>query len=241
MKTLFFLPVFNQFREFPRVLDELASCDLPVDEILLVNNGSSDGSEDLVHKSGYPYLDMPKNLGSGYSIICATDWALERDYSVFGMLASNGKMLPREMHRVVGPIHSGECDYVTGSRFLPGGDSPNLTPFRRASIPLVNVGVWGLCGVRLTDATCGYRAYRLDLVRRARFDWHAAWLYTYGVEYYLYAKVVYDRSIRWKEVPITMAYPTAGPVSKIRPGVDWLAMLVPWVVARVDGKGFAPA
>ena len=92
---------------------------------------------------------------------------------MLGGFAANGKMRPREMHRILDPILAGEADYVTGSRFLPGGDSPNLPAFRRGTIPMVNLFVRAVTGARLTDATCGYRAFRLDLARRAAFDWRA--------------------------------------------------------------------
>ena len=50
-----------------------------------------------------------------------------------------------------------------------------------------------------------------------------------------------DGGVRWKEVPITMQYPAQGrEYSKIRAGRDWWAMLKPWLVARLDGKGLAP-
>ena len=90
----------------------------------------------------------------------------------------------------------------------------------------------------MTDATCGFRAFRLDLIRRAEFNWHDPWLRTYGFEYYLYAKVLLDKALRWEEQPVTMRYPSAGPFSKIRAGLDWYAMLKPWVAARFDGHGF---
>ena len=94
-------------------------------------------------------------------------------------------------------------------------------------------------GVQLTDATCGYRAFKLDLIRRAQFDWWAPWLHTYGLEYYFYAKVILGQEIRWKEVPVTMRYPPRGQsYSKMRPFVEWWVMLKPWILARFDGKGF---
>ena len=240
MKSVYFIPVFNQIRELPGVLAELSASGPACDTVLLVNNGSSDGSEDLVHASGHPYIDVPRNQGVGYSYMLALDWALERGYDVFGTMASNGKMLPAEMSRLLGPVLRGEADYVTGSRFLPGGGSPNLPEFRRRSIPMVNRFARLCTGARLTDATGGYRAFRLEIVRRAAFDWHAPWLRTYGIEYYLYAKVLLDGRIRWREEPITMRYPASGPYSKIRAGRDWYAMLKPWVVARLDGRGFRP-
>ncbi|HEY0513842.1 MAG TPA: glycosyltransferase family 2 protein [Thermoanaerobaculia bacterium] len=238
MKVLFFAPVFNQVRELPRVLAEFRESAPPGVELLLVNNGSSDGSEALIRESGHPCIDLPRNLGVGYAYICAIDWALERGYEIFGAMAANGKMLPAEIPRLLAPILAGEADYVNGSRFLPGGGSPNLPGFRRRSIPLVNLFVRAVTGVTLSDATCGFRAFRLDLLRRAEFDWRAPWLHTYGFEYYVYAKVLLDRRLRRVEVPVTMRYPEAGRYSKIRPGRDWYAMLRPWLAARLDGKGF---
>jgi dolichol-phosphate mannosyltransferase len=236
VRVLFFVPVFNQVRELPRVLEEFAAARLPEVSLLLVNNGSRDGSENLVRESGHPAIDLPRNRGVGYAHRLALEWALERQVEIFGTMAGNAKMLPAEIPRLVEPILADQADYVTGSRFLPGGSSPNLPAFRRGSIPLVNLFVRLCTGAKLTDATCGFRACRLDLFRQAKLDWQAPWLDTYGFEYYLYAKVLLDRGIRWTEVPATMRYPETGRYSKIRPGRDWYAMLKPWLVARLDGK-----
>ena len=65
MKSVFFLPVYNQIKEFPGVVADLKNTDLPCDTILLVNNGSNDGSEAMVHNSGFPFIDVPWNLGIG--------------------------------------------------------------------------------------------------------------------------------------------------------------------------------
>ncbi len=240
MKSVFFVPVYNEIMRFPEVLGALRAQPPACDEILLVNNGSSDGSERLVREAGYPFLDLPQNRGVGYSYMKGLEWALDRDFDVFGTMASNGKMLPGEMGRLLDPLRAGEVDYVTGSRFLPGGDSPNLPSFRRQAIPWVSTFASWLARVALTDATCGYRAFRLDLIRRADFDWRAPWLHTYGLEYYFYAKVLLDGHIGWREVPITMGYPERGrPYSKIPPITGWWQMLRPWWVARLDGRGFA--
>jgi dolichol-phosphate mannosyltransferase len=241
MKTVFYMPVFDQARELPRVLDEFAAARLAGVELLLVNNGSRDGSERLVRESGHPFLDLPQNAGVGGACMQALDWALARRFEVFGAMAANGKMLPSEIPRLTAPILEGAADYVTGSRFLAGGAAPHLPPFRRRAIPAVNRYVRWLTGARLTDATCGFRAFRLAILQRAEFDWHARWLSTYGLEYYLYAKVLLDGRLRWTERPVTMRYPESGPYSKIRAGRDWWAMLEPWLVARWDRRGFRPS
>jgi dolichol-phosphate mannosyltransferase len=239
VKSVFFVPVFNQIQELGPLLDKLRT-DVVGSTILLVNNGSDDGSEELIRNSGLPFLDLERNLGIGYSFIRAIEWALENGYDVFGSIAGNGKMLPSEMPRVLDPLLNDSADYVTGSRFLSGGDSPNLPRFRRSSIPMVNGFVKVLTGASLTDATCGYRAFRLEIIKKARFDWRAQWLYKYEFEYYLYAQVILSRRLRWLEVPITMRYPPPGQrYSKIKPFTGWYSMLKPWVVAAIDRKGFA--
>lgn len=236
MKSIFFIAVYNQIKEFPQVLEEL-KIGVPCETILIVNNGSNDGSEEIIRKSSFPFIDLSQNMGVGFGYIAALDWALERDYDIFGGLAGNGKMLPQEMDRVIDPLIKNVADYVTGSRFLSGGASPNLPLFRYFSIPLVNTFVKIITGANLTDATCGYRAFKLDIIRKAKFDWHAQWLYKYSFEPYLYAKVLLNMNIRWKEVPITMRYPNVkSNYSKIRPIIDWWDILKPWIIAKYDQK-----
>ncbi len=145
-------------------------------------------------------------------------------------------MLAGELPRLLEPIRSGIADYVTGSRFLVGGSYPNLPWFRRGAIPLVSVAASVLTGKRLTDATNGFRAYRLDLLKSEHDRLQQKWLDTYSFEYYLYAKALIAPQVRCVEVPTTMRYPATGSYSKIRPGRDWIAMLKPWVLARFDGK-----
>jgi dolichol-phosphate mannosyltransferase len=239
MKSVYFIPVYNQIEELPAVMQEFKSVDLPCNTLLFVDDGSTDGSSKIIQQNGYRYLTNERRMGLGYSYIRAVDWALENKYEIFGTMAANGKMLPSEIPIVMNPVLANETDYVTGSRFLQGGASPNLPEFRRLMIPMVNRFVRVLLGVKLTDATCGYRAFRLDIIRKAEFDWHQPWMFSYGFEYYFYAKVLMSHKWRWREAPITMRYPQKGKrYSKIAPFKGWYDMLKPWAIARFDRKGF---
>ncbi|MGH8926313.1 MAG: glycosyltransferase family 2 protein [Acidimicrobiia bacterium] len=235
--TLIFVPIWNQATELPRVIREIRASSDGV-TFLLVNNGSSDGSGALIEQSGLPFVRIPVNQGIGYSFRVAFEFAKERGFTLFGSMAGNGKMIATEAARLIEPLRSGRADYVTGSRFLPGGAYPNLPPFRRWAIPLVNAVAWMTTGQRLSDATNGFRVFRLEILTAANFDLEAKWLRTYGFEYYVYAKALLDPRIRCLEVPSTMRYPEEGSYSKIKPIRDWATMLRPWIQARFDGYGF---
>lgn len=237
-RAIYFIPVYNQRDQLPTVLREIEEARLAEVEFLLVDNGSTDGSGDLVRRSGHPHLQLPQNRGVGFAYALALDWALERHFPIFGTIAANAKMLPAEIPSLLCPIRARDADYVTGSRFLKAGCSPHLPRFRHATIPLVNGVVWATTGRRITDATNGFRAFRLDIMRRAVFDWHADWLHGYSFEYFLYAKALLDHRIRSIEVPTTMRYPRSGKYSHIRPVFDWFWMIWPWVRARLDRRGF---
>ncbi len=239
MKVLLWVPIFDQVSEATPLFEEIKKTPPVWDDVLIIDSGSTDGSEAVIRGSGFKTLRLEKNRGVGYCYICAIDWALKNGFDIMVGVSGNGKMPPNEVSRLVGLIVSGECDYVTGSRFLKGGAYPNLPIFRRLAIPLVSLFAGLVVGARLTDATCGFRAFRLGLLKRADFDWRASPFWTYGFEGYFFAKVILDGGIRWKEVPVTMRYPERGKrYSKIRPFRDWFAILYFWIKARFDGKRF---
>ncbi|MDD5599687.1 MAG: glycosyltransferase family 2 protein [Victivallaceae bacterium] len=230
MKALFVMPVYNQAEELPPLLEKCRR-NMPADEFVIVDNGSDDGSAKMIAESGFDFIRLDKNYGIGYALRIGVEKALERGCDIVGNIAGNGKMAPEQMHRVIDPIKNGEADYVTGSRFLPGGDSPNLPAFRKFSIPLVvNTLVMLLFRRKLTDATCGYRAFKIDLVHNPQVRWQDKWLRHYQFEYYLYAKAI-KLKYRCIEVPISMIYPAKKKnYSKIKPFVGWWEMLQPWLL-----------
>jgi dolichol-phosphate mannosyltransferase len=241
VRSVFCCPVFDEIRDFPQLLENFRRAEHTAHTLLLINNGSTDGCAELIRDSGHEYLDVPRNRGLGHACMLGVAWALDHGYDVCGIIAGNGKMLPAEMARLLAPLANDTADCVSGSRFLPGGASPNLPIFRRMAIPLVNLWARLLSGKRLTDATCGYRALRLSPLRRAQFDWRAESLWHYGFEFYVYAKYLRDPTLRCVEVPVTMRYPERpGPYSKVPAVTGWWSMLRPWWTARFDGLGFEP-
>ncbi len=238
MRSLCIVPVYNQANELPRFI---AKCQegLVCDDILFVDDGSTDGSSQIIRDSGFKYFRVKDRKGIGHALILGTKYAIQEGFQIVVHMAGNGKMLPREMPRVLSPLLERKADYVWGSRFLPGGNFANAPGFRKYGIPVVfNKIPLLFTGKTVTDATCGYRAYRISLLDEVAAGWDQPWLFGYEFEYFVLSKVLTSR-LRYREVPISMIYPpTKKNYSKIIPVISWWAMFKPWlfVALKLDRR-----
>ena len=204
--------------------------------LLFVDDGSTDGSYDFLKSSGYNVLRHERNLGVGAGIRTAVNYGREQNCDILVVMAGNGKMLPEEIGRLVKPIVEGRADYVQGSRYLEGGRSSNLPPFRHFAIKVFTVFANIVLGFIGTDITCGFRAYRIALLDDPAIDINQAWLNEYEMEYYFHYKVI-KSGYRVVEVPVSMVYPEDGrKYSKIKPFVGWWSMIRPWVFLTLGIK-----
>lgn len=198
-------------------------------DLLFIDDGSTDHSSDLLITAGHKVIRHESNLGVGSSLRDAIAYGRTHQYDLFVIMAGNGKMLPVEIPRLLAPLTEDRADYIQGSRNLAGGESPNLPLFRKVAIKLFTFVVNLLLGVRNTDVTCGFRAYRLSLFNDPNINLSQDWLNRYELEYYLHYKVL-TGGYRFLEVPVSMVYPKEGQnYSKIRPFVGWWSMLRPWI------------
>ncbi len=198
-------------------------------ELLFVDDGSTDDSPDFIRARGHQLLRHAQNLGVGAAIRDAISYATQRSADAIVIMSGNGKMQPEEIPLLVEPIRRGMADYVQGSRYLKGGRRPNLPAFRNLAIRAMTLLANLALGFRGTDVTCGFRAYRLDLIDRCGVNIDQPWLNRYEMEYYLHIKFLRCK-LRTVEVPVSMAYPKQRKnYSKIRPFSGWWSMLRPWV------------
>ncbi len=219
--------VFNEGDKLRKLLESFPH-DSPYD-LLFVDDGSSDGSNEFLREEGRTVIRHNRNLGIGYGIREAIEYGRQGGYRIIVIMAANGKMLPEEISRLTNPIIREGFDYVQGSRNLEGGESPNIPLFRKVTIRLFTRLVNFFTGFRGTDVTCGFRAYRLSLFDNPRFNLGQEWLNHYEMEYYIHFHVLKGK-YRVTEAPVSMVYPESGKnYSKIRPIVGWWSMIRPWV------------
>jgi hypothetical protein len=169
--------------------------------------------------------------GVGHSLRQGLTYLLESGHEVAVVLAANGKDDPREIDRVTEPVVKGECEYVQGSRYRPGGRATGM-PWVRAIFNRIYPMIWTLVtGKKCTDVTNGYRCFRLNILKDQRINLNQDWLNGYSLEYYLHYKVL-ALDYRVKEMPVTKTYAfkNRGGYSKIQPLKDWWPIISPLIL-----------
>ena len=169
-----------------------------------------------------------QRMGVGYSIRQGVRHLLETGHEIAVIMAGNGKDDPAEIGRVLRPIMSDKCDYVQGSRYLPGGKKGRM-PLTRVVFNWLYPKIWTLLTQKkCTDVTNGFRGYRLRMLRDRRINLDQSWLEGYSLEYYLHHKAI-TLGYRVKETPVSKMYPfnNRGGYSKIQPLKDWWPIISP--------------
>ena len=166
--------------------------------------------------------------GIGYAIRQGIEYALTRQYDIAVVMAGNNKDDPAEIPRLLEAIEHDGCDYVQGSRFLPGGKRVK-NPVLRSAFSRMYPFIWTMCTkVRCTDVTNGFRAYRLSIFKNKEINMWQDWLDHYQLEYYIHYKAL-TLGYKTKEVPVSKIYSHRhkGGYSKISPFLDWWKIVGP--------------
>lgn len=159
MRILTAIPVYNEARHVRQVLGEVRRY---ATDILVVNDGSTDGTAELLAaERGVRRVDHPANRGYGAALISAFAYALDHDYDVLVTMDCDGQHEPSRIPVLLEAIH--DCDIVSGSRYLRDfrQDTPAPTD-RRFINATITREVNARYGLDLTDAFCGFKAYRRE-------------------------------------------------------------------------------
>jgi glycosyltransferase involved in cell wall biosynthesis len=124
--TVVFIPAWNEEQNLPRVLDELRR-ELPEADVLVVDDGSTDGTAEVARGLGAEVLSFDENRGLRAGIAAGWAWAAEHGYAFCGRVDADGQHPAAELRRLLELVRSGAADVAVGSRFVSG---PGYEPYR---------------------------------------------------------------------------------------------------------------
>jgi glycosyltransferase involved in cell wall biosynthesis len=206
-RTLVFVPAWNEEQNLPLVLDELRK-ELPDADVLVVDDGSTDGTAAVACLHGAEVVSFGENLGLRAGIAAGWGFAAEHGYDFCGRVDADGQHPPAELRRLLEKVEADECDVAIGSRFASGGgleaERYQPTPARRLGTGLLRRSMAVALGTPFHDATSGmYAANARALPILAR-------PYTSGApEVEAILRLDAER-LRVEEVPVEMRERTSG-------------------------------
>jgi glycosyltransferase involved in cell wall biosynthesis len=156
LRRIAIVPALNERSAIGGVVDEIRAFD-PGMDVVVVDDGSTDGTGAIAAEHGAFVLRLPFNVGIGGAVQTGYRFAFERDYDVAVQIDGDGQHDPSELPAILGPVLRDEADFVVGSRFaIAGGFRSSF--LRRLGIRVFALTVSAIAGQRLTDTTSGFRA-----------------------------------------------------------------------------------
>ena len=210
--TLVFLPAWNEEENLPAVLDEVHR-DLPAADVLVVDDGSTDGTADVAREHGAEVVSFASNRGLPAGIAAGYGYAAEHAYAFCVRVDADGQHPVEELARLLERVRAGVCDVAVGSRFASGD---GFAPYRykpsgprRLGTALLRRSMAVALGRPFYDATSGMYAVNakaMEVLARP---------YTTEAPEVEALLRLREAGLRVDEVPVDMR-PRAGGESKLR-------------------------
>jgi len=134
--------------------------------VIVVSDGSKDGTVAEARAHGALVCDVPVNRGQGAALRLGYRLARDGGAAYIVTTDADGQYNPAEMDRVLAPVVAGDADFVTGSRKL--GSQETKDPVRRLGTWVFAVTISALTGQRITDSSFGMRAMRAEVTGAVR-------------------------------------------------------------------------
>ena len=210
MRSLVVVPTYQEAENVGRFLAAVRAS-VPEADILVVDDNSPDGTGALAEQAAeqlgrITVLHRAAKDGLGAAYREAFAWALEQGHDIVIQMDCDFSHDPAAIAQLIARVEAG-ADCAVGSRYVPGGSTPNWPAHRRLLSRYGNRYTAAVLGLGIRDATSGFRAYRADALRTIDVATTRSSGYAFMSE--LALRMV-GAGMRIDEVPITFVDRTFG-------------------------------
>ena len=171
-----------------------------VDEVICIDDGSSDSSARIAEACGAKVIRHRMNRGYGGALKTLFMHAAKMDVDALVLFDSDGQHETNDIPHMLAPILSGEADFTIGSRFVDGGGGTDMPAYRRLGIKVITAASNLTSDLGIKDTQSGFRAFSRTALERLRFD-------AEGMELSLeMLEDAHDKQLTVLEVPTIIRY-----------------------------------
>ncbi len=169
-KILLIIPAYNEqdsILSTIQMIESYNSSSLNTIDYVVINDGSSDHTEEILLKNKIPHIKLVHNLGIGGAVQTGYKYAFENGYDIAIQFDGDGQHNVNYVPNICQPIIDGEANMVIGSRFVEGSTSEfKSTAARQMGIKLISSFINFFTGKKLYDVTSGFRAIDQSLIEQ---------------------------------------------------------------------------
>jgi len=201
-RVVIVMPTYNERQNLEIIAGRVREA-VPDADVLIVDDNSPDGTGDLADKLAeadprVQVMHRTEKAGLGRAYVAGFTWALERGYDLIVEMDADGSHRPEDLPRLLAT--SAGADAVIGSRYVPGGTVVNWPKSREFLSRGANLYNRIMLGVRVRDATGGFRVYRAATLREIDLNGIQSAGYCFQIDMTLR---VLQAGLTITEVPIT--------------------------------------
>jgi glycosyltransferase involved in cell wall biosynthesis len=198
VKTLLIIPAYNEEESLKATIDSVQK-EAPDVDFLIVNDGSSDGTERVCRENHYPFLDLATNLGLAGAFQAGLKYAYRHNYDCAIQFDADGQHLPEYIAELRDAVKI--YDIAIGSRFI---DQKKPNSLRMFGSNLIQWSIKVTTGKNITDPTSGMRAFNKRMIA------YMANGLNYGPEPDTVSYLIKRAGAKVVEVPVEMQERVAG-------------------------------
>lgn len=161
-RVLVIVPAYNEEKSIEKVARSLADSSV---DCIIINDGSTDSTAEILRAMRTPHIDLFQNLGIGGAVQTGYRYASQNGYDIAVQFDGDGQHDVAYIKRIIEPIICGDADIVVGSRFVGTESLFKSSCARRAGITVLSFILKLVSGQRVRDITSGFRAVNRDVIK----------------------------------------------------------------------------
>lgn len=198
MRWLVAIPTYNEAKYARSVLSRVLE---HADEVLIIDDGSTDATPCILPEYPVEVIRHSRNRGYGRSMLDAFRWAQVDGFDWVITMDADEQHEPAAIPQFVQAASAGGFDVISGSRYLTTLDGNDMPPIERRKVnACITEEINERLGLSLTDSFCGFKAYRVDALRRLTLTESG---YAFPMQFWVQAVA---HGLRIREIPVRLIY-----------------------------------